>query len=159
MDALKEWWGQASVRDQLSLLVGGGFVVLYILFMMVLKPVTEMRDKEEMKNRALVSNLEEVRILAAQVIAKSQGGSKKTSSRSLESIVQTSVATHSLQVASMNASGDNGVRLRFEEANFENVLKWLHEMEVSQSLRIKDISITPASNPGAVTVNMRLHQE
>ena len=60
MDALKEWWGQASVRDQLSLLVGGGFVVLYILFMMVLKPVTEMRDKEEMKNRALVSNLEEV---------------------------------------------------------------------------------------------------
>ncbi len=159
MDALKEWWSQASMRDQLSLVIGGGFVVLYILFMMVLKPVSEMRDKEEIKNRALLNNLEEVRVLAAQVVAKNQRGGQKSDSRSLESIVQSSTATHSLQPASINPSGDNGVRLRFEEANFENVLKWLYEMEVSQSLRIKDISITPASNPGAVTVNMRLHQE
>ena len=159
MDALKEWWSQASVRDQLFLLAGGGFVALYILFMVVLKPVSEMREKEEIKNRALLNNLEEVRSLAAQVVVKNQKGGGKKKSRSVENIVQTSVTKHKLQVASMNASGDNGVRLRFEEANFENVLKWLHEMEVSQSLRIKDISITPASNPGAVTVNMRLHQE
>lgn len=159
MDAFKEWWSQAPARDQLALIIGGALVALYILFMVVLKPVQEMREKEEIKINALQNSLENVRLLAARVAAQNQSSSDTAERASLESIVQSSLSSNGLQVTSMNASGDDGVRLRFEEAPFENMLKWLYEMEVSQNLRIRDLSISAGSNSGAVAVNLRLHQE
>jgi len=159
MDAFNEWWEQASTRDQLALLIGGGFLVIYILFMAVLSPVSEMREKELIKNNALRASLENVRELAAKVVARTNGGAKVSQGASIENVVQQSVSTHGLDVASMNASGKTGVRLRFEEARFENVLKWLYEMEVGQNMKIKDLSVATSSTAGLVTVNLRLHKD
>lgn len=158
MNEFKEWWAQASSRDQLFLVIGLGFVGLYIMFMLVLKPVQEMREKENVKNNALRSSLETVRGLSAQVAAQNQGGPKNSKGSKLETIVQQTVSANGLQVASMNASGKTGVRLRFDEARFENVLKWLYEMEITHNLQIKDLSVARASRSGTVTVNLRLHQ-
>lgn len=158
MNEFKEWWAQASSRDQLFLVIGGSFVAIYILFMLVLQPVRDMREKEHVKNNALRGNLETVRGLAAQVAAQNKSGSKGSKGGKLENIVQRSVSANGLQVASMNASGKTGVRLRFDEAKFESVLKWLYEMEVTHGLQIKDLSVAKASREGAVTVNLRLHQ-
>ena len=159
MDAFKEWWSQAPARDQLALLICAGFLVVYFLFMVLLKPVQEMRDKELATNKSLRTSLENVRDLASQVVAQKSGGSRSPRARSLENIVQQSVSVHGIQVSSMNASGKTGVRLRFEETPFDKVLKWLHEMEVAQRLKIKDLSVANGSTPGLVTVNLRLHQE
>jgi len=158
MGALKAWWAQASARDQMVLVIGCGFLVMYVLFMGVLKPVYEMRSKEETKNDALRKSLENVRVLAAQVAVQRKSGSGARSS-SLEKIVQQSVGTNRLQVSSMNAAGKSGLRLRFEEAPFENILRWLYEMEISHNLIIKDLSIAAAAGSGMVTVNLRLQQE
>lgn len=157
MDAFKAWWVQATSRDQLAVVICGVCVSVYILFMMVLKPVQEMRRAEQIKNNALRGSLENVRVLASQVAAQKgdEGGSNRNS---IESIVQQTVSTHRLQVASMNASGNTGVRLRFDEAPFENVLKWLYEMEIDYDLKIKDLSVASASTSGMVSVNLRLHQ-
>ncbi len=159
METLKAWWIQAPARDQMALIVGAGFLALYLLFMGVLKPVYDMREKEEIKNRALRDSLENVRVLAAQVMARGQSNDKNSRRRSLENIVQQSVSTNGLQVASMNAAGKNGLRLRFEEAPFEKVLQWLYEMEINNNLKIKDLSVAAASNSGMVSVNLRLQQD
>ncbi len=158
MDAFKQWWEQASTRDQLALLIGGSFLAVYILFVAVLKPVHQMRVKEETKNNALRSSLENVRGLAAQVVAMNRGASDEGQSNSIERVIQQTVAANGLQVASMASSGKDGVRLRFDGARFENVLRWLYEIEVTYSYRIKDLSVAPASSPGTVAVNLRIHQ-
>ncbi len=158
MNEFKEWWSQASSRDQLFLVVGGIFLGVYIMFMFVLKPVQEMREKENMKNNALRNSLETVRTLSAQVAAQNKSGSKNSQGKKIENIVQQTVSANGLQVASMNASGKTGVRLRFDEAAFEKVLKWLYEIEVTHNLQVKDLSVAKASREGAVTVNLRLHQ-
>lgn len=158
MDALKEWWAQASSRDQLFLVFGGGAVGLYILFMVVLAPVQDMRAKQEIKNNALRGSLENVRGLAAQVMAQKSSGGNTNKRGSIENTVQQTVSANGLQVSSMSASGKDGVRLRFDEARFENVLKWLYEMEVKQNFRVKDLSVSSGSNPGLVSVNLRIHK-
>ncbi len=158
MDSFKEWWAQASSRDQLALIFGGGALALYILIMVVLVPVQNMRAKEETKNNALRSSLESVRGLAAQVMAQKNPGAKKGNAGSLEKTVQQSFSAKGLQVASMSASGDDGVRLRFDDVPFENVLDWLYEMEITHNYRVKDLSVTSASNPGLVSVNLRIHK-
>lgn len=159
MNAFKEWWSVASARDQLALIFGGAGVALYILFVVVLKPVQNLRHSEEVKNTALRSSLENVRTLAAKVAAKNQAAATTGEKSSLEKIVQQTVVVNGLQVASMNASGPTGVRLRFDDVIFENMLKWLYEMEITHQLQIKDLSVAAGSRPGTVTVNLRLHQD
>ncbi|WP_086934057.1 type II secretion system protein GspM [Agarilytica rhodophyticola] len=159
MDNLKEWWAQAPARDQLALVICSGFLIVYFLFMVVLKPVNDLRQKQIVTNNALRNSLENVRELASQVVANKSSGQSNRRGNALENIVQQTVSANNLQVASMNASGKNGVRLRFEEARFENVLKWMYEMEVSQNVKIKDLSVSNSSNPGMVTVNLRMHQD
>ncbi|MFL0811070.1 MAG: type II secretion system protein M [Agarilytica sp.] len=158
MDQFKEWWSQATSRDQLALVVGGGFLALYILFMGVLKPVYEMRVKEEKKNNSMQNSLENVRGLAAKVMGLNSAGSQSGERSNMEGVVQRSVSQNGLQVSSMSASGKDGLRLRFDEASFENILKWLYEIEVKHQFRIKDLSIAAGSGSGVVSVNLRIHQ-
>lgn len=158
MEQIKAWWAQAPARDQMSVIIGGTFVLLYILFMLVLKPVYGMRAQEEVKVNSLKGSLENVRNLAAQVVEQNQSATSERSSP-LERIVQQSVSSNNLRVSSMNAAGRDGLRLRFDEAPFEDVLKWLYEMEVTNNLQIKDLSVAATSNSGRVSVNLRLYQE
>jgi len=145
MNAFKQWWAEASSRDQLALIICAGFLFAYFLYVGVLKPVQDMREDEIAKNRALSGSLENVRNLAAQVIAQQQSGSRTVNeSRSLENIVQQTVSANGLQVASMNASGKTGVRIRFEEAPFEKVLKWLYE--ICGFIKSKFVSATSQQN-------------
>lgn len=158
MDAFNEWWAQASSRDQLALIFGGGALGLYILIMVVLVPIQDMRVKEETKNNALRNSLENVRGLAAQVMAQKNPGAQKGNAGSLEKTVQQSFSAKGLQVASMSASGDDGVRLRFDNVPFEKIVEWLYEVEITHNFRVKDLSVTSAANPGLVSVNLRIHK-
>ena len=160
MNALKEWWEQASSRDQLSLVICGACIALYLLFVGVYKPVQIMRDTPVSQNEAQLASLARVRSLAAQVIQqKKSGKANNKKSTNIESLVQRSLAPNNLSVSSMSAVGNSGVRIRFDEARFENLLNWLYEMEVRNGLLIKDISVSGSSTPGTVTANLRLLKE
>lgn len=158
MNAFKQWWDQASSRDQMMLILGAAFLVIYLLFMAVLGPVQGMRDDELKRNTAQRASLERVKELAAKVMEQNAASSGQQQKSSIESIVQRSVGTSSLTLSSMNASGSNGVRVRFDDAPFEKVLKWLHEMEIAQGLHIRDLSISPSKTPGMVTVTLRMEE-
>ncbi|VUD53561.1 hypothetical protein TDB9533_01859 [Thalassocella blandensis] len=158
MNQFKQWWDQASSRDQIMLMAGAAFLLVYLLFMAVLGPVKDMRDKEVLRNTAQRASLERVKELAAKVMEQNASASGARQQSSIESIVQRSFGPNNLQVSSMDASGNNGLRLRFDEVPFDNALKWLHEMEVTQGLQIQDLAISPTNNPGMVSVNLRMQQ-
>lgn len=159
MNGLKEWWNQAPSRDQLALVLCGACVALYLLFVAVYQPIKGVRDEQLKFNKAQLRSLERVRMLAGEYANQSKSNRKANKRASIENIVQRSLAPNNLQVSSMDASGRNGVRVRFENANFENFLTWLNEMETAQSLRVKDLSVAAGSESGTVSVNLRLHQD
>ena len=158
MNGFKEWWASASPRDQMALVLCSLFVGVYILFKGILGPVVDMRDAQINKNNAQLASLARVKVLAAEVKSLQSSGAQNTSKRSVESIVQSSISRNRLNVSSMDASGQNGVRVRFEEVPFNTLLTWLHEMEITNGLNVKDLSVAKGSNSGMVTVNLRLHQ-
>ncbi|WP_018414626.1 type II secretion system protein M [Teredinibacter turnerae] len=159
MNELKEWWNKASTRDQLSLAIGGGILLLYLCYMVLLKPVTEMRDNQLRRNMAQAEALERVRELAATWINREGNGENSSNGRSLVDLVNSSLQQNSLRMTGMQPSGANDVRLRLEQVPFDNLLAWLYDIEVSQRLQVKDISVATGSNEGLVSVNIRLHRE
>lgn len=159
MNELKEWWNQASTRDQLALVICGGILLFYLSYMVLLKPVIKLRDGQLTTNLAQAEALERVRELAATWINRSENTGGDNAGRSLVDIVNSSLQKNNLRMTGMQPSGADDVRLRLEQVPFDNLLAWLYEVEVSQRLQIKDLSVATGSNEGLVSVNVRLHRE
>ena len=64
---VKDWWGQASSRDQLSVIACGVVLAVYIVYIAILSPVQNMAEEQMKTTAAQKVALERVRKLAAQV--------------------------------------------------------------------------------------------
>jgi len=159
MNDIKEWWNQASSRDQMALVICGMLLALYLLYIALLKPVMDMRDTQLVKNAAQQQALERVRNYAA--IWVNQGEVKKNAANNgtIVELVDSSLRKNNLKLSGMQPSGSNDVRIRLEQVPFDNLLAWLYEIEVVQRMQIKDISVANGASAGLVSVNMRLHRD
>ena len=155
MDNIREWWNQTSSRDQIYLLICGMCLALFIMYMGIYKPVTGMRDSQLKRNQAQLGALERVKQMAAQWKEISQSGAR-SSGPTVDSLVQSSLSNNGVRASSIDGSGRSGVRVRVDEAPFENVAAWLYELEVVKGLRISDLSVASGKRPGSVAVNLRV---
>lgn len=158
MDNIKEFWNQQSSRDQLYMVILGTCVAIYLLFMAVYQPVKNMRDAQMKTNESTAASLERVKALAAEYIATTASGTNKRGP-SLDGVVQSSLSKNSLRASAVDSSGKNSIRVRLENAPFDNMLAWLYDMEVSQGMLIKDVSVAGGASPGTVSVNLRLQKD
>lgn len=159
MNAFKQWWDQNSSRDQMAILVLGICFLLFILYMGILKPIQEKRATQLNNNQSALNSLKNVRDMAALWTNRDASLSQNANQGSIVEIVDTSLRAHNLRLSGMQPSGLNDVRLRLDQARFDSLLEWLNEMEVSQGLQIKDLSVVTADEPGIVSVNMRLRRD
>ena len=150
---VKDWWGQASSRDQLSVIACGAVLAVYIVYIAILSPVQNMAEEQMKTTAAQKVALERVRKLAAQVKEMKRGKSGKKS-RSAEKIVESSIGTHGLRVSGFDASGKSGIRVRFDQVTFDKLLAWVNELEVNEGLSMKDISIASGKAQGVVSANL-----
>ena len=50
------------------------------------------------------------------------------------------------------------IQVRLENASFDDIIRWLHEMEYSQGLLVSEVSITQAGAIGRVNASIRIAQ-
>ena len=158
MDNLKEWWAQASSRDQLYILVLGVAVIVYLLYMLMYKPVQGMRDEQLERNVSQRASLERVKALAAELKDQSVSGNRATAS-SIESVVQPTTRKYNLRINSQSSGGVNSLRMRFDNARFEDLMAWLYEIEIQKGIKIIDATITKSEAAGIVSANLRLKKD
>jgi len=159
MNEIKAWWDQASSRDQMAVAICGVLVAIYILYAAILKPVVNMRDSQVLKNTAQQQALERVRSMAATWVAHQGSANQSGQQGSIVEMVDGSLRKHELKMSGMQPSGNSDVRLRLEQVPFDNLLAWLYDMEITQRVQVKDISVATGASDGLVSVNLRLHRE
>lgn len=157
MNELKQMFLDQSPRDQLFLSLGGVLVVAFILFFMVLFPMQDELEKQQRRNAGLMAEQSEVLDMAGQLMALRQPGASAGGAQSLNAIVNTTTREHNLRVENLQPTG-NAIRVRLGASSFNDVIAWLHDMEVKRGLQVKDISITANTSPGTVVVQLQLVQ-
>ena len=159
MNGLKDWWAQANPRDQLSVLLLVVAVVLFGFYNFVLSPVAEMRSNQEKSVAAQRARLDRVKTMASQLISQQRGSGSQSDNRGVEEAVQSSFARHGLRVSGFDAGGRSGIRVRFDEVPYENLLTWLHDLELSQGMRMKDVNVSASRQPGRVSATVLIQKE
>lgn len=153
---MKEWFSQLNQREQMSLLVLSVAVSLYLLYMFVWSPLDTRREQLAVQNTAIAESQVRVDAMVSQLLELREGGTRTGAKRNLTSVINESTARFQLPVIRLQPNSRGEIQVRVENASFDDVLKWLHEMEYGQSLLVREVSVTPANTAGRVNVTVRI---
>jgi len=155
---LKDWFTGLNQREQLSLLVLGFALGLYLIYMLVWSPLAERRAQLEQQNQGVAQSLQRVDAMVSEIMLLRAGGAAGTTGRNLTAVVNESTGRHSLQVSRLQPNSRGDIQVRLENAAFDDLLAWLDDVENREGLLVTEVAITPAGNPGRVNVSIRIAQ-
>lgn len=158
MNQLFTFLSRYQRRDQIMLLVGALSVVIYLLWMLVLAPIQNKRDRLLQTNVAATQSLGRVQIMVAQIQQYRAQGAQATNGGEIMGIVDAGIRGNGLTVSGLTPMSEGGVRVRFERAAYEPLMQWLYEVEFKNGLSVGDMTIAATNDPGLVTVNMRIQK-
>ena len=155
---MKQWFAGLTQREQLSLLIMGLAIALYLVFVLLLGPLSDARDRMAQQNRTVAESLQRVDVLVSQILHLRESGADSGARRNLTSLINRSTSSQGLQVNRLQPNSRGEVQVRLENAVFDDLVAWLHQMEYGESLSIREISVTQAGSSGRVNVTVRLAQ-
>ncbi len=155
---MKAWFMQLEQREQMSLLVLALAVALYLVYMVIWSPVHDMRDALQEQNRGVAAMLQRVDAMVSEVMHLRDSGAKPETRRNLTSLINRSTTRKKLQVSRLQPNSRGEIQVRLESAAFDDVLAWLYEMEFSEGLLVREVSVTQAGTVGRVNVTVRIAQ-
>jgi general secretion pathway protein M len=155
---MKQWFTGLTEREQLSLLIMGLAVALYLAFVIVIAPLSQARDRMVVQNRGVAESLQRVEVLVSQILHLRETGNGSSTNRNLASLVNRSTSSYQLQVNRLQPNSRGELQVRLENAVFDDLIAWLYQVEYKEGLRVLETSITQAGTVGRVNATVRLAQ-
>lgn len=157
---MKEWFEQLEERERRLVALAGVLVIIAVLVLLIIRPISNQtsRGTEMVEDkRALLTELGQV----AQRIGP-QGGSPSSGNiaNSNSLVVVVDQTTRSAGLATYlkrnQPDGANSIRLRFENAPFDTIVKWLADLQSNSNVTTTSANIDMAAEPGRVNCNFTL---
>ena len=153
---MMQFWQNLQTREQRTLLFGGVALAVLLIYSLILEPFAQDMARMEQSvaaDRELLSWMEQS---ALQVMAlRGNGGAKRGGS--LLSLVDASAKKNGLGGALKQVKPEaSGVRLRFEEASFDGMVRWLGRLGVEQGVGVTSLTLERLPSPGQVNATVVL---
>jgi general secretion pathway protein M len=149
---------QFSLRDQAMLGVLAAALVVYMLYQMLWQPLAESNRNLARQNESVAKSVANLNQLAAQYreLQKTNGPAGAGQGETLTQLVDQSVASNQLHMSRFQPGSSGDVQVRFDNASFDQVLRWLSELESKHAVTLREFSASPGSDTGLVNVSVRL---
>lgn len=155
---MKSWYSQLTQREQLSLLLMGLALGLYLVYVLMVSPLNGARDQLARQNEGVAESLQRVDVMVSQIMTQRNSGAPGRQRRNLTTLINRSTAAMDLQVSRLQPNSRGEIQVRMEGASFDDLLAWLHQVEHRESLLVREVSITQAGTAGRVNATIRLAQ-
>lgn len=151
---------QLSLRDQAMLVLLAAAMLLYVLYQMLWHPLAAANSSLAAQNAAVAKSLASVNQLAAQYreLQKSSAQDNSGQGETLTQLVDQTVAGNQLHMSRFQPGSSGDVQVRLDNASFDQVLRWLGELESKHGVTLREFGIAPGSGPGLVNVSVRLYR-
>ena len=155
---MREWFLGLNQREQMSVMALGVAMVLYVLFQFVWTPLEQKRESLALQNSAVAQSLVRVDAMVSELQALRDSGASAGTRRNLTSVINQSTGRLNLPVSRLQPNSRGEIQVRLENAGFDDLLKWLHEMEYREGLLVREVSITQGGATGRVNATVRMAQ-
>lgn len=149
---------QFSLRDQAMLVVLAAALLVYMLYQMLWQPLAASNRNLERQNESVAKSVANLNQLAAQYreLQKTNGPAGAGQGETLTQLVDQTVASNQLHMSRFQPGSSGDVQVRFDNASFDQVLRWLSELESKHGVTLRELSVSPGSDAGLVNVSVRL---
>lgn len=154
---MQEWFQKFTQREQAYLLIAAVAVFLYLLLMVIWRPLASMRDDLVEQNAQVASTLLRVKAMASELQRlQSSGGTRGT--RNMNPLINSSTSEFGIRPTRIQPNSRGETQIRFEDVNFSQLMRWLHRMEYVEGILVREVAITQGDRGGLVKATVRLGQ-
>ncbi len=158
---MKDWWLGLQARERKTLMIGGATLLVTLLYFGLWDPFqTNLKrmDQAVEKNQALLLWMERSATEVKQLTRAHNSTGRVTSGRSLLALVDQTAKRSRLGVAlkRVEPEGKDAVRVQLEQAAFDDMMKWLIQLEQKNGITVETITVDRQPTPGRVNARIRL---
>lgn len=159
---MKQWW--ASLQPRERLFVGGGAALLavFLLGWLGLRPLFAHARAVEQRVQDKSVLLADLRTVAAE-LAGSPGAAAVAPVSAGESLVV--IVDRTTREAGLASSlkrnqpvGENGIRVRFEDASFDHIVTWMGVLHTRFGIEIESAAFEALEQQGRVQASLTLER-
>jgi general secretion pathway protein M len=155
---MRQWFAQFNQREQISLVLLGIALIIYLLYKVAWSPLAEKREAMLQQNQGVAASLQRVDGMVSEIVKLRQQGASSGSGRNLTALVNQSTRALSLQVNRLQPNSRGEIQVRMEAVSFDNLMTWLHDMEYKEGLLLREVSIAESGAVGRVNATIRIAQ-
>ena len=155
---MKAWFLRFSIREQIALLLMAAVVALYGTVMLLLQPLGQARAELEARNVATAEVLKRVDGMATEIrtLRAGEATGSRAARPNLTALLNSSAERFQLRISRVQPNSQGAVQLRFERAELDRLLRWIYELETTESLLVEDLSLSQTSDAGVVSATLRV---
>ena len=157
---MKDWWAGLQASEQRMLTMGGIALILIFSYAGVWQPlqknVANLENQGE-QQRALKRWMNQ----AAAEVKQLQGSGASTQvrdGRSLLSVVDQTAKRSGLGsgLKRLEPNGQTAVKVWLEQVKFDDMARWLNQLQTKNGLRVDSITIDRQDEPGRINARITL---
>ena len=164
MDKFKTWYLQLQTREQRMLAAGAAALVLLLLYALVWRPLTTRQQTLRVtvkEQQATAQWMQQAAREVAQLRAGRPNAGKVPAGQSLLALVDQSAKNSQLGPAMkrVEPEGQTGVRVWFEQANFDDLVVWLEALQRDYGVHVTTLVVERQEAVGQVNARVGLEGE
>jgi general secretion pathway protein M len=159
MQKLKDWFFSLKPRERAIVAGGGVLVLLFAIYLLGLAPLYSAVNARAGRVAAKEGDLAWMRSVGGEVMALNVTGTPVApSNESLVVLIDRAARECGLGSAltGQTPSGDNGIRVRLEQAEFDKLVVCLGGLQQAHSVTIESANIDRTGKPGFVNASLVL---
>jgi general secretion pathway protein M len=160
MQKLKDWFYSLQRRERMIVLGGAGLLLVFAIYFLALAPFYSAVNGRAERVAKKQGDLAWMRSVGGEVLALSANSTTAAapSNESLVVLMDRSTRECGLgaSLTGQTPNGENGIRVRLEQAEFDKLVVCLGGLQQSHSVTIESANIDRTGKPGFVNASLVL---
>lgn len=160
---MKQWFMMLSSREKTLVSVAAVLVPLLLFWLVLLQPMINKRGllDEQIQDRSNILQTMRQQSAEIKVLQRNSGNRKTVSTGNPQQKVESALRTWRLRSALgvMNAPNSKTVRLNLRDAEADNIMRFLFDVETKYGLTVKDFSMKPTKDIGKANASLTLEAQ
>lgn len=160
MQKLKDWFFSLQARERAVVVAGGVLVLLVAIYMLALAPFYAAVNSRAERVARKEGDLAWMRSVGGEVMALNVSSETPVAptNESLVVLIDRTARECGLGAAltGQTPNGDNGIRVRLEQAEFDKLVVCLGSLQQAHAVNIESANINRTAKPGFVNASLVL---